>query len=164
MSHLPSIALRSGWRSTLTPRKLADGTAAGAGGGEVAGAGGGASDSEAGRWLARCRRRRRRVLGSRSGSGLAGCGSASPHSTGEPTPSGPETDGKAIPRSTSNASTLIPTRGGPDTCLLPATSCNDMPKTKICDTPRARKNDAQPTIVTMIYCPGTSACRMHPVQ
>jgi hypothetical protein len=37
-------------------------------------------------------------------------------------------------------------------------------RTKICDTPRARENDAQPPIVTMFCCPGTSTCRMHPVQ
>jgi hypothetical protein len=36
-------------------------------------------------------------------------------------------------------------------------------KTKICDTPRERKNDAQPPIVTMLYCPGTSTCRKHPI-
>jgi hypothetical protein len=36
-------------------------------------------------------------------------------------------------------------------------------KTKICDTPRARKNDAQLHIVTMIHCPGTATCRMHPM-
>jgi hypothetical protein len=36
-------------------------------------------------------------------------------------------------------------------------------KTKICDTPRARKNDAQPHIVTMFHCPGTDICRMHPI-
>jgi hypothetical protein len=34
-------------------------------------------------------------------------------------------------------------------------------KTKICDTPRARKKDAQPHIVTMIYCPRIAICRMH---
>jgi hypothetical protein len=36
-------------------------------------------------------------------------------------------------------------------------------RTKICDTPRARKNEAQPPIVTMLYCPRTSICRMHPI-
>jgi hypothetical protein len=37
-------------------------------------------------------------------------------------------------------------------------------KTKICDTPRARGNDAQPPIVTMLCCPGAFTCRMHPIQ
>jgi hypothetical protein len=37
-------------------------------------------------------------------------------------------------------------------------------RTKICDTPRARENDAQPPIVTMLCCPGTSTCRMYPIQ
>jgi hypothetical protein len=36
-------------------------------------------------------------------------------------------------------------------------------KTKICDTPRARKDDAQPLIVTMPCCPGTNTCRVHPI-
>jgi hypothetical protein len=34
--------------------------------------------------------------------------------------------------------------------------------TKICDTPRGRKNGAQPPITSVLYCPGTSTCRMHP--
>jgi hypothetical protein len=38
------------------------------------------------------------------------------------------------------------------------------PKTKICDTPRARKNNAQPPPLAMLYCPGTPICRMHPIQ
>jgi hypothetical protein len=37
-------------------------------------------------------------------------------------------------------------------------------KTKICDTPRARKDGSQPPIVTVLYCPGTSTCPMHPIQ
>eukprot|EP01049_Picozoa_sp_SAG25_P011676 SAG25_NODE_1461_length_2970_cov_1.601881_3_plen_119_part_00 len=36
-------------------------------------------------------------------------------------------------------------------------------KTKICDTPRARKIDPHPLIVTMLHCPRTKTCRMHPV-
>jgi hypothetical protein len=36
-------------------------------------------------------------------------------------------------------------------------------KTKICDTPRARKIDPHPLIVTMLHCPRTNTCRMHPV-
>jgi hypothetical protein len=36
--------------------------------------------------------------------------------------------------------------------------------TKICDTPRARKNDAQPPVKTMLCCPGTFTCRMQHIQ
>eukprot|EP01047_Picozoa_sp_COSAG01_P079935 COSAG01_NODE_15351_length_1347_cov_1.386218_2_plen_159_part_00 len=36
-------------------------------------------------------------------------------------------------------------------------------KHKFCDTPRARKNNAQPQIVPMLHCPGTATCRMHPM-
>jgi hypothetical protein len=37
-------------------------------------------------------------------------------------------------------------------------------RTKICDTLRARKHDAQLPLASMLYCPGKPTCCMNPTQ